>query len=73
VTAKDAIGEVLNDLAEARQREVLDFVRYLRCQEHREKEEREAWLRLPPGHWDGLYGPDDRGYTEADVKRKPRQ
>jgi hypothetical protein len=70
MTIREALDKVLTDLPEARLWEVLDFARYLRWLEKEAREEFEDWHRLNPAQAVLLEGPDEPGYTEADIKRK---
>ncbi len=68
MTPRESIDKVLNELPEMRLYEVLDFARYLRWLEERDRQEREDWQRFGQSNLAKAYGPEEPEYTEADLK-----
>ena len=63
MTTRDALTRVLARLDEERLREVLDFARFVSA-----RDERREWTDLALQGLARAYGPDEPGYTEADIK-----
>ncbi len=73
MTTREALDRVLAELPELRLCEVLDFARYLRWLEHRDKQEREDWERFGLAGLAQAYGPDEPEHTEADLEPETDQ
>jgi hypothetical protein len=62
MSAKIALGNLLETLPENRLQQLLDYARFLSLQE-----EHEAWQRFGEAELARAYGPDEPEYTEADI------
>jgi hypothetical protein len=66
MNVKETVEKVLEGLPEPRQREVLDFARFLTWQE-----EREGWREFGKAQFARAYGSNEPEYTNADLKTEP--
>jgi hypothetical protein len=66
MSVKENLEQILDNLPEARQREVLDFAEFLSWQQ-----EREEWRRFGKAQFARAYGPNEPEYTTADLKPEP--
>ncbi len=62
MSAKIALGNLLETLPENRLQQLLDYARFLSLQE-----EHEAWQRFGETELAKAYGPNEPEYTEADL------
>jgi hypothetical protein len=67
MTGQETLNDLLAALPEARQRQVIDFARFLVWQEGQTEEDAE-WRAFGLMQLAKAYGPDEPEYTEADLK-----
>ncbi len=63
MTTKEALGALADEMSEERLREVLDFARFVS-----RRAEGDAWTGFALEQLSRAYGPDEPGYTEADLE-----
>jgi hypothetical protein len=63
MSVKKALDELLATFADEQLQEVLDFARLVNA-----RQERQQWQRFGARQLARAYGPDEPGYTEADLK-----
>jgi hypothetical protein len=68
MTVQEQLSEVLQEMPEARVRQVLDFARFLSWED-----EARAWREFGKTQLGKAYGDDEPEYTLADLKQEPTQ
>ena len=67
MSVKEALEKILEALPEEKLHEVLDFAEFLSWQA-----ERAAWRQFGQAQFARAYGPEEPGYTAADLKAEPK-
>ena len=66
MTVQEQLSEVLQEMPEARVRQVLDFAKFLSWED-----EAQAWREFGKAQFAQCYGDDEPDYTIADLRQEP--